>query len=427
MSPRPPAEPDNPQPSSRSLRALEWGNFFLADVQTGLGPYLAAYLVTAHWNPSAALYVLTFGGLVTVLLQTPAGAVVDQFHRKRMLVVVAALVLGSGAVLLALSTTKTAVYSAQVLIGSMVPFLVPALAAITMGLVGQRGFDRQFGRNQSFNSAGNVMAALLTLAVSRVWGNRAIFFAGAVLILPTILSVLLIRPEEIDYDRARGGRSRAEESQGLRPVLRLLAHDRVLLLFLPCCFLFHFANAAMLPELGELLSGKQPKTAVAFMTGCILVTQVMISLTAAWIGGLAGRYGRRPLLLIGFGVLPVRAVLYTLTHVPALLIGIQALDGVANAIFGVVSILVISDRTHGTGRFNLASGALATAVGAGAALSNSYGGFLIYAVGFRGSFLGLGGVALVAFALLYLLLPETARSEAKKEAALQPEPSESPA
>lgn len=387
---------------------MEWGNFFLADVQTGLGPYLAAYLVTAHWNPSAALYVLTFGGLVTVLLQTPAGGIVDQVHRKRLLVIVAALILGAGAVLLALSTAKVAVYSAQVLIGGAAPFLAPALAAITMGLVGQRAFDRQFGRNQSFNSAGNVAAALATLAVSRIWGNRAIFFAAAALLLPTIASILMIRAGEIDYDRARGGRDDSASAQGLRPILRMLAHDRVLLLFLPCCFLFHFANAAMLPELGELLSGKQPKTAVAFMTGCILVTQICISLSAAWIGVLAGRFGRRPLLLLGFGVLPIRALLYTLTHVPALLIGIQTLDGIANAIFGVVSILVISDRTHETGRFNLASGSLATAVGAGAALSNSYGGYLIHLAGFRTSFLGLGGVALLAFLLLYCLLPETA-------------------
>jgi len=170
-----------------------------------------------------------------------------------------------------------------------------------------------------------------------------------------------------------------------------------LLLFLVCCFLFHFANAAMLPELGELLSKNDAKSAIAFMTACVIVTQLIISFTAAWIGLQAHRHGRRPLLLIGFGVLPIRAVLYTLTHLPAALIAIQCLDGIANAIFGVVAVLVIADRTRGTGRFNLASGALATAVGSGAALSNTYGGYLIHLAGFRISFLGLGAVALAAF------------------------------
>ncbi len=185
----------------------------------------------------------------------------------------------------------------------------------------------------------------------------------------------------------------------------------MLLLFLVCCFLFHFANAAMLPELGELLSRHDTKAAIAFMTACVIVTQLIISFTAAWIGLQAHRHGRRPLLLVGFGVLPARAVLYTLTNLPGALIAIQCLDGIANAIFGVVAILVVADRTRGTGRFNLASGALATAVGGGAALSNTYGGYLIHLSGFRASFLGLGAVALVAFLMLFFLLPETGRGD----------------
>ena len=419
--------PDSLQASRTSLRALEASNFFLADVQTGLGPFLAAYLVASHWSASNALYALTFGGLVTVVLQTPAGGFVDQARRKRFIVVLGALVLGVGALLLAWKTSKLAVYSAQVLIGGAGPFLAPALAAITMGLVGSKGFDRQFGRNQSFNSAGNVAAALLILAVSHYLGNRAIFLAAACLVAPTILCTLLIKPGEIDYERARGGLERVKEGQGFGDTLRILAKDRVLLLFLACCFLFHFANAAMLPELGAMLSRSDSKTAVAFMTACVIVTQLIISFTAAWVGTLANRRGRRPLLLIGFGVLPIRAVLYTLTHVPAALIAIQCLDGVANTIFGVVSVLVIADRTRGTGRFNLAAGALATAVGAGAALSNTYGGYLIHLAGFRVSFLGLGAVALAAFLMLFFFLPETEPRDAETPAMARSALGKSPA
>jgi MFS family permease len=400
------------EPSRRSLRALEASNFFLADVQTGLGPFLAAYLVAAHWSPAAALYVLTAGGLMTVLVQTPAGGIVDQSRHKRFIVVAGSCVLASGALLLFWRTTKASVYGSQLLIGGAGPFLAPALAAITMGLVGRTRFDRQFGRNQSFNSAGNVAAALLALAISHYLRARLIFLATACLVVPTIVSTLLIRPGEIDYDLARGGCERIGQDSGLRATLRLLAHDRVLLLFLGCCFLFHLANAAMLPELGELLSRQQTRAAISFMTACVIVTQVIITFTAGWFGVLAHRHGRRRLLLIGFGVLPIRAVLYTLTHLPVALIAIQFLDGVANSIFTVVAILVIADRTQGTGRFNLASGALATAVGTGAALSNSFGGYLIQISGFRSSFLGLGAVGLAAFVMLFFLLPETAEAPA---------------
>ena len=117
--------------------------------------------------------------------------------------------------------------------------------------------------------------------------------------------------------------------------------------------------------------------------------------------------GRKPLLLYGFGVLPVRGVLYTLVHPAVLLIAIQTLDGIANAVFVVVAILVIKDRTRGTGRFNLAAGALATTAGVGAALSNTIGGLLIQRMGYRASFLGLAGVAVMAFCLLCFAIPET--------------------
>jgi MFS family permease len=189
--------------------------------------------------------------------------------------------------------------------------------------------------------------------------------------------------------------------------LSALVKDRILLYFLATVFLFHLANAAMLPQLGEMLSKSNLKTAAPFMSACIIVTQLVITISAAWIGRLAATKGRKPLLLLGFGVLPVRGVLYTLTGAPAALIAIQTLDGVANAIFVIVSILVIKDRTQGTGRFNLASGALATMVGIGAALSMTVGGTLIQRLGYRASFLGLAGIAFAAFGLLWFTIPET--------------------
>ena len=186
-----------------------------------------------------------------------------------------------------------------------------------------------------------------------------------------------------------------------------LLKDGVLLCFLAAAFLFHLANAAMLPQLGEMLSKGSPKAAAPLMSACIIVTQLVITVTAASIGKRAAAKGRKPLLLLGFGVLPIRGVLYTLTHAAGALIAIQTLDGVANAIFGIVSILVVKDRTQGTGRFNIAAGSLATIVGIGAAMSTTIGGLLIQHLGYRASFLGLAGIAVLAFALLWLAVPET--------------------
>lgn len=172
------------------MHALEATNFFLADVQTGLGPFLAAYLAGAGWGPGRVGMALTIGGIITVVLQAPAGAIVDELSSKRLILVIACAVLAAGALLLSLTAAPWAVYSSQVLIGGAGPFLGPTLAAVTMGVVGVTFFDRQFGKNQSFNSAGNVFCALLIAGVSHLFGNRAIFITAAVLTVPTVLAVL---------------------------------------------------------------------------------------------------------------------------------------------------------------------------------------------------------------------------------------------
>jgi MFS family permease len=393
----------------KSVYALEATNFFLADVQTGLGPFLAAYLAGAGWEPGRVGMALTIGGIITVVLQAPAGALVDQLRSKRLILILASAVLVLGAVLLSVTAAPWAVYTSQVLIGGAGPFLGPTLAAVTMGIVGVTFFDRQFGKNQSFNSAGNVACALLIAGVSHLFGNRAIFITAAVLTIPTVLAIGAIKSKDIDYELARGG---AKQIDGIEvptraSVLKTLLGDRVLLVFLVCAFLFHFANAAMLPQLGEMLSHGARATAAPFMSACIIVTQVVIMCFAPAIGRFANLRGRKPLLLVGFGVLPIRALLYTLTHNTESLIAIQIIDGVANAIFGVVSILVVADRTRATGRFNLVQGSLATAVGIGAALSTTFGGKLIQYFNYRISFLSLGAIAVLAFVLLWTAIPET--------------------
>jgi len=394
-----------------SIRALEWTNFFLADVQAGLGPFVAAYLASIGWQAGAVGRALTFGGIITVLLQTPAGWVVDRVSWKRLILVGGSVLLALGAMLLAFSGKASVVYAAQGLIGLAGPFLGPTIAAITMGLVGAHLFDCQFGRNQGFNAAGNLFAAAIIAGTSHFIGSRAIFYAVALLVLPTIFAALMIKRDDIDLELARGGCENETDEGGGKAVLAKLAKDRVLLAFLGCAFLFHFANAAMLPQLGELLAHGSVKAAAPFMGACVAITQIVMLCTAVFIGRYANRHGRKGLLLVGFGVLPIRAVLYTVFHAVPALLAVQVLDGVANSIFGVVSILVIADRTRGTGRFNLAQGALATAVGLGAALSNGFGGMLMEKAGYRISFLALGGMACLAFLVLLFAIPETAHND----------------
>jgi MFS family permease len=374
-------------------------------VQTGLGPFLAAYLASSGWNPERLGVLLTVGGLMPIALQIPAGGLVDGTRARRGLLAAAVTLIAVGATLLGWRTTLPVVLSAQVILAIATVFVGPLLGAIALGMVGPKGFDQQLGRNQSFAAAGNVVTALLMAGVSYWMGMRNIFFCSAMLAAPTLLCLSRIRPQDIDERMARGAAPKTEDHNA--SILHVLLEDRVLLIFFVCAALFHLSNAAMLPELGEMLARGHARAAGSLMSACVIVTQFVISIGAAGTGKLATRIGRRPLLLTGFAALVVRGCLYTVVRGAAALIAVQLLDGVANVIFGVVSVLVVADRTRGTGRFNLAQGALASFVGIGAALSMTYGGFLIQRFSYNASFLGLAGLGLLAFCVLLLFFPET--------------------
>jgi predicted MFS family arabinose efflux permease len=266
-------------------------------------------------------------------------------------------------------------------------------------------FDCRQGRNQSFNSAGNVVAAVSMGLLGYFISNRSIFFFVSVCALPTIFALLVIRPDEIDYMLARGAKKGDANADPI--TARALLKARPLLVFLVCAVMFHFANAAMLPLLGEMLAKGQGRSSMMFMSACVVTTQLVITLLASWSGRKAGSWGRKPLQLIAFGALPVRAVLYTLTDNTVALVAIQILDGVGAGIFGVVSVLVIADLTQGTGRFNLTLGAISTAVGMGASLSQVIAGSIVHHFGSNAGFLFLAAVAAAAFGILYFFMPET--------------------
>lgn len=392
-------------PSLRTQRGLDWLNFFLADVQTGVGPFLAIYLAGFGWNEQSVGLALTVGGIAGIVAQTPAGALVDRVRSKRGLIAAGIVALAIGALLIALVPSFWAVMSAQILIGGTSSVFIPAICAISLGVVGHRLFDRRQGRNQRFNSAGNVFAAVSMGLLGYYVSNRSIFFFVLVCTFPTLLTLLSIRPEEIDYDLARG--STKGDANATPARARELLKDRPLIILLVCAVFFHFANAAMLPLLGEMLAKGQGRSSMLFMSACVITTQLVITLLASWSGQKAGTWGRKPLLLIAFGVLPVRAVLYTVTVSKSALVAIQILDGVGAGIFGVVSILVIADLTQGSGRFNLTLGAITTAVGIGASLSQVIAGSIVHHFSSNAGFLFLGAVASSAFAILYFFMPET--------------------
>jgi predicted MFS family arabinose efflux permease len=261
--------------------------------------------------------------------------------------------------------------------GVAAAWFVPAIAAITLGLVGHRQLDGRIGRNETFNHAGNVFAALVAGLIGYYVGNEGIFVLLAVMSILSSATIWRIQEKDIDHALARGSTEQAKGPVGWKAVLT----NRIILLFAIACVLFHFANAAMLPLLGQRLAqGHAASVSSVYMSACIVVAQVVMVPVSSWAGRLAP-HGRKRLLLIGFAVLPVRGLLYTLTNNPDILIAIQVLDGVGAGIFGVMSVLVVADLTQGSGLFNTTQGAIATATGLGASLSNAFAGIIVQRAG----------------------------------------------
>jgi MFS family permease len=241
-----------------------------------------------------------------------------------------------------------------------------------------------------------------------------------------VLCVVRIKGDDIDFDLARGA-DQADQAQkaagdspaapsgsvwdGIQEVLagfRDLLTQRPVVIFLISAVIFHFANAAMVPLVTQLLAqGVGSQQAVLYTSGYMLASQLVFMVVAAASGKLAGRLGRKPLFLFGFAALALRGVLYTVSHHPAALIAVQCMDGLGAGIFGVVGVLIIADLTKGTGRFNAAQGAIATAQGLGAFLSNSVAGYLAKSRGDDFTFYVLAAIAAAGLVFFWVMMPET--------------------
>lgn len=394
--------------NKQSLRALDALNFFLADVRDGVGPYLAIFLLTAQqWDPARIGVAMSAMGIATVLAQTPCGLLIDELRQKRLLIGFAALCVGVGCGTLTLFSTFDIVLTVQVLNGVAAAVFAPAVAAVTLGLVGPKMFAPRMGRNEAFNHAGNVSAAAFAGVTGHFLGLEAVFWLVTGIAIASLMSVCFVREEDINHDLARAaGPEIASEHQAISGIGTLF-QNRTLLVFALSTALFHFANAAMLPLAGQLLSLNNPSVASLSMSACIIAAQLVMIPAAAVAGSLAEQWGRKPVFLIGFAVLPIRGLLYTLSDDPAFIVTVQLLDGIGAGIFGVLWVTVVADLTKGTGRYNFALGAIATAQGIGAALSNLAAGYVVNEWGYQAGFVALAIIALFALFIFAWRMPET--------------------
>src|ERR1700704_5184654 len=408
-APEPLADPPASTPSRQSLRGLDWFIFFLADVQTGFGPFIAVYLTTQKWTQVEIGLVLSIGGLVALIGQMPGGAIVDAARSERLVAGLAVATIGMCALGYAAWPIFPIVVSAATLHAAASCVLGPAIAAISLGLVGPQAIGERLGRTARFASLGNGVAAAVMGTCGYLISSRSVFLVTFVLAVPTLLALSRIREAEIDIVRAHGAVPH-EASDGRSTSMLGLVRRRTLLIFAGSILLLQLANAAMLPLMAGVVTTRSSQWAPVLIAACIIVPQAIVALMSPSVGRMAQQWGRRPLLLTGFAALAVRGLLFATVRDPYLLVAVQVFDGVTAAVFAVMVPLIVADVAFGSGHFSLAQGVVGTATGIGASLSTVLAGYASDKFGSSVAFAGLSGIAVVGFFTIVLFMPETRRS-----------------
>jgi predicted MFS family arabinose efflux permease len=382
-----------------SLFALSALNFFMADVRDGLGPFLGIFLQDKGWSPAAIGFVMTLGGYAGMIATTPLGALVDATKAKRALMIASALAIIAATMAILFFPTFWVTSGAQAINGLAGAAVGPAIAGITLGLVKQTGFARQLGRNEAFNHAGNVSAALLGGVLGYFFGLMAIFFVMAAMAAASIVAAHIIDPGQIDHAAARGLSS--EEHKPTSSFAVLIESKPLVILALTLA-LFHLGNAAMLPLLGQCLVARGAGDPSAYTAATIVVAQLTMVPMALLASRFAQTRGYWIVLVLALIALPIRGVIAAIVTDPWGLIPVQVLDGVGAGLLGVATPGLVARVLGGTGHVNAGLGVVMTLQGVGAASSPALAGLVAEQLGYSAAFLTLGSIAALGLVLWLL-------------------------
>jgi len=389
----------------RDGHGLDGLNLFVANIQTGFGPFIAVFLTSQGWTQTAVGLALSIGTVTAMASQVPAGALVDAIPRKTVVAMFSVLAFAGSALLFALWPTPLSIYLAEILHGFSSCTLGPAIAALSLVIAGSSSMGARLGRNARFASIGNGLGALLMGACGYYLPERFVFFLTAALTVPALGSLIPLARFEATARPIVA--APVEVKTGHWSAIRHLLADRRLLMFALCAALFTLGNAALLPLASSALTKRATGEANLFIAACIVLPQILVALLSPTVGRVADKYGRRIVVIVAFVALALRAALFAWVTQPMLVVAIQVFDGIAGACFGVMVPLVTSDIAGRSGHFNLCLGLVGFAIGIGATVSTTLAGWTADHFGDAAAFLSFAIIGALGTALVWGALPET--------------------
>jgi MFS family permease len=389
-----------PRPSGagRGIWPLQSLNFFMADMQAGIGPFLGVFLLAHGWRSGLIGSVMTIGGVAGMLMTAPAGALIDATRRKRGYVIVPGICTVLASMVILLSQSFWIAAASQVATAIAGAAIGPAVNGITLGMVRQAGFVRQNGHNQAFNHAGNMVGAGLSGFLGWKFGMPAVFWLAALFGVLSIASVLMIPREAIDDDVARGMKQGGEDAAKVSG-FKVLAECKPLLILAAALACFHLGNGAMLPLYGMAVVAAKQGDPAGFVAVTIVVAQGVMIVASLVAMRMIEKEGAWVVMLISFLALPVRGLLAAFLINAWGVYPVQMLDGVGAGLQSVAVPALVARILNGTGRVNVGQGAVMTVQGLGASLSPAIGGWIAQGIGYGATFMILGAFALGSIAL----------------------------
>jgi len=387
---------------ARNQIGLDWLNFFVANVQTGFGAFIAVYLTGHRWTQTEIGFALSVGTVTAMASQIPAGALVDAMSEKRIAAAAAIAAIIGSALIFAVWPATLPVLVAEVLHGFASCMLSPAIAAISLSLSRASEIGMRLGRNARWAAIGSAVAAAAMGAAGTYISDRSVFVLTAILAAPALFALWQIRAI-LPLHEAHPGATSSEHGSAIH---RLLL-DRRLLAFGGAAILFQLSNAAMLPIAAGEVTKSIASGASLVIAVCIMLPQGVVAVLSPLMGRAADQIGRRRVLMLGFAAVPLRGVLFALLSGPYAIVAVQMLDGISAACFGVLLPLIAADIARGVGRFNLCMGILGLAAGIGATISTSLAGVVADRFGTSAAFFALSVPGAAAVLLTWLAMPET--------------------
>jgi len=186
---------------------------------------------------------------------------------------------------------------------------------------------------------------------------------------------------------------------------RTLLKDKNILAFSIVTFIYHLANAAVVPLVSQYIAIGDERASMVFVSACLLIFYFAQGFTSYGMITFVKKFSPKTLLVVAHLVLPVRCALIVIIIFFGngnryALAATQFLDGIGAGIYDTMIPIVVGMMTEGTGRFGFTYGFIITTWRVGHGVSLLMGESIVHASGYTTAFFVHAGIAFISVMIL---------------------------